>query len=50
METRILKTGRGVRLGCCLSSILLNWCSEYLDKEAVEGFGDIKLMGKQFAL
>jgi hypothetical protein len=50
METRIVMTGRGIRLGCCLSSVLLNLYGEYLAKEAVEDFGNIKLMGEQFAL
>jgi hypothetical protein len=43
METRSVKTGRGVRQGCCLSQILLKLYSEYLTKEAVEGFGDFKI-------
>jgi hypothetical protein len=41
-ETRSVKIGRGVTQGCCLSWILFNLYSEYLTKEAVEGFGDFK--------
>jgi hypothetical protein len=43
METRSVKTGRGVRQGCCLSQILFKLYSEYLTKEAVEDFGDFKI-------
>jgi hypothetical protein len=35
-ETRSVKTGRGVRKGCCLSPILFNLYNEYLTKEALE--------------
>jgi len=45
-ETRSLKTGRGVRQGCCLSTILFNLYSECHTKEALEGFGDFKIGGK----
>jgi hypothetical protein len=45
-ETRSVKTGRGVRQGCCLSPILLNLYSEYLIKEALGGLGDIKIGGQ----
>jgi hypothetical protein len=41
-----VKTGRGVRQGCCLSPILFNWCSECLTKETLEGFGDFKIGGQ----
>jgi hypothetical protein len=41
-----MKIGTGVGHGCCLSVILLNVCSEYLTKEALEGFGDFKI-GRQ---
>jgi hypothetical protein len=40
---RSVKTGRGVRQVCCLSPILFNFYSEYLTKEAVEGFGGFKI-------
>jgi len=36
-KTRSLKLGRGVT-GYCLSSIVFSWYSEYLTKEALEGF------------
>jgi hypothetical protein len=36
-----VKTGRGVRRGCCLSQIVF---SEYLTNAAVEGFGDFTLV------
>jgi hypothetical protein len=39
-EAKTVKTGRGVKQGCCLSPILLNLYSEYLTKEALEGLGD----------
>jgi hypothetical protein len=29
-----------------LSSIVFSWCSEYLTKEALEGFGDIRIEGQ----
>jgi len=45
-ETRSVKTGRGVRQGCCLSSILFNLYSECLTKDALEEFGDFKI-GRQ---
>ena len=45
-ETRSVKTGRGVRQGCCLSAILFNVYSECLTKEALEGCGDFKIGGQ----
>jgi hypothetical protein len=41
-----VKIGRGVRHGCCLSPILFNLYSECLTKEALEGFGDLKIGGQ----
>ena len=43
METRSVKTRRGVRPGCCLSPILFNLYIEYLTKDSLEGFGDFKI-------
>jgi hypothetical protein len=35
--------GEGFRQGCRVSLILFNLYSEYLTKEAAEGFGDFKI-------
>jgi hypothetical protein len=43
VETRSVKTRRGVRPGCCLSTILFNFYIEYLTKDSLEGFGDFKI-------
>jgi hypothetical protein len=40
---RRVKRGGGVGKGGCLSQILGNSSSEFLTKEALEGFGDFKL-------
>jgi hypothetical protein len=37
-----VKTGRGVREGCCLSLIQFHLYTEYLTKEALDGFGDFE--------
>jgi hypothetical protein len=41
--TRRVKNGREIRQGCCWLPILFNWCSKYLTKNALEGFGDFKI-------
>jgi hypothetical protein len=45
VETRSVKTGRGVRQGCCLSLRLFNVYSQCLTKETLEGFEDFKRGG-----
>jgi hypothetical protein len=41
-----VKIGRGVIQGCCLPPILFIFYSKCLTKEALEGFGDLKIGGK----
>ena len=41
-----MKFGGRVIKGCCLSPILFNLYSECLTKEALEGFGELKI-GRQ---
>jgi hypothetical protein len=41
-----MKNGRRVRQGRCLSPILFNFYSEYVNKEALEGVGDFKIGGQ----
>jgi hypothetical protein len=45
VQTRNVKTERGVKQGCYLSPILFNLYSEYLTKEALflTGFCDLKI-------
>jgi hypothetical protein len=38
--------GRRVRQGFCLLPILSNLYSKYFTKEALEGFGDFKIVGQ----
>ena len=42
-EARSVKTGRGIRQGCCLSLILFNLYSGYLTNKVLEGFGDFTI-------
>jgi hypothetical protein len=45
-KTTSAKIGRGVRQGCYLSPVLFYFHRQYLNNEALEGFGDFKL-GRQ---
>ena len=49
-ETRSVKTGRGVRQGCCLSPILFNLYSELLTRKLWMGFETSRPEGKLFKL
>jgi hypothetical protein len=42
-ETRSVNVGRKVTPESCLSPFLFNFYSEYLTKEAPEGFGGFKI-------
>ena len=44
--TRSVQIGRGVRQGCRLSPILFKFCSECLNKEALDGLGDFNIGGQ----
>ena len=41
-----MKSGRGVRQGCCLSRIVFNLYSECLTRESLEGLGNCKIGGQ----
>lgn len=41
-----MRIGRGVRQGCSLSPVFFNFSSKYLNKEAPERFGDLKIGGQ----
>ena len=41
-----MQIGRGVRQGCCLSSILFNLYSECLNKEVLDGLGYFNIGGQ----
>ena len=45
-ESDRMQIGRGVRQGCCMSSILFNLYGEYLMKEASAEVGDFKNGGR----
>jgi len=45
-ERRLMKTGRGIRQGCCSSPILFKLYSECITKEPLEGFEDFKIGGQ----
>jgi hypothetical protein len=44
--TKSVKTGRGVRQGCCLSGLLFHLYSEHVTQEALEDLGDFKVGGQ----
>jgi hypothetical protein len=43
-DTGSVKIGRWFREGCCLSPILLNYYSEYLTKESLEGLRSFNIV------
>ena len=45
-ETDSVKIGRGIRQGYCISPTLFNLYGEYLMKEALAEFGDLKIGGR----
>ena len=45
-ETDSVEIGRGVREGYCMSTIFLKLYVEYLMKEALAEFGDLKIGGR----
>ena len=45
-ESDCVNIGRGVRQGCCMSSILFNLYGEYLMKEALAEVVDFKIGGR----
>ena len=46
VESDSVKTGRGVRQGCCMPPMLFNLHGEYLMKEVLAGVRDFKIGGR----